>query len=113
MLEDQMLLEMANLSKEDTNLPMIVWIQVESESQHNAPRIKFANNTSNSLKPTDLVPISISDNPVILSKGTKLKISSKDFEQLRQWIIKHKDNLLKVWNGEISTMAFCKTLLNS
>ena len=98
--------EMANFSKKDTSLPMIVWKQVKQPMQHNTPRMKFANNTNNNLLPQDLVPISISDDPQILSKKTKLKISNSDFEKLRQWIIDNKENLLKVWNGEISMLQF-------
>lgn len=100
------LLEMANFSKSDTSLPMVVWIQIKHPMKHNAPRMKFANNYSNNMLAKDLVPISISDDPQILSKGTKLKISNSDFEKLRQWIIRNKDGLLKVWNGEISTLQF-------
>lgn len=104
------LLEMSNFSKDDTSLPMIVWIQVKTTTQHNMPRMKFANNNSNSLLPKDLVPISISDNPQILSKNTTLKISTSDFEKLRQWIIRNKEALLKVWNGELSTGGFMKAM---
>lgn len=103
---DDCLFEMANLSQSDTKLPMIVWIQVKQPMKHNSPRMKFANNTTKSLLPNDLVPISISNNPKILSKNTKLKISQSDFEQLRNWIIRNEENLLKVWNGEISHLEF-------
>lgn len=105
-LEDNSLLEMANLSKSDTSLPMVVWIQVKQPMHNNIPRMKFANNYSNNMLAKDLVPVSISDDPQILSKGTKLNISSSDFEKLRQWIIRNKESLMKVWNGEISTMQF-------
>lgn len=104
------LLEMANLSKSDTSLPMVIWIQTKQPMKHNTPRMKFANNYSNNMLAKDLVPISISDNPQILSKGTRLKISNSDFEKLRQWIIRNKDGLLKVWNGEISAIQFGKEL---
>lgn len=104
------LLEMANLSKSDTSLPMVVWIQVKQPLKHNTPRIKFANNHSDSMLPQDLVPVSISKDPQILVGNVKLKISNKEFEELRQWIIRNLSNLLKVWNGEISTMQFCKEM---
>lgn len=109
-MNDNALLEMANLAKSDTSLPMIVWIQVKQPMQHNAPRMKFANNYSNNMLARDLVPVSISDDPQILSKGTKLKISNADFEKLRQWIIRNKEALMKVWNGEISTIQFGKEM---
>lgn len=104
------LLEMANLSKSDTSLPMVVWIQVKQPLKHNTPRIKFANNHSDSMLPQDLVPVSITKDPKILVDGVKLKITSKEFEQLRQWIIRNMTNLLKVWNGEMSTIQFGKEM---
>ena len=107
---DDYLFVMANIKKEKTNLPMIVWIQVKQSMKHNFPRMKFANNTSNSLVPIDLVPISISKNPKILSKGTTLKISNSDFQQLRNWIIRNEENLLKVWNSEIDTGDFLELM---
>lgn len=100
------LLEMANLAKSDTSLSMVVWIQVKQSLKHNVPRIKFANNHSDSMLPNELVPVSITDDPQILAKNVKLRISNKEFEELRQWIIRNKTNLLKVWNGEISTIQF-------
>ena len=105
--------EMANLTKKNTSLPMIVWIQVKQPMQHNTPRMKFANNTNNNLLPQDLVPISISDDPQILSKKTKLKISTSDFEKLRQWIIDNEVNLLKVWEGEMDILDFGKVMVKA
>lgn len=107
---DDCLFEMANLSQSDTKLPMIVWIQVKQPMKHNSPRMKFTNNTTKSLLPNDLVPISISNNPKILSKNTKLKISQSDFEELRQWIIRNKENLLKLWNNEIDVGDFLDSM---
>lgn len=108
---DDYLFEMANVKKERTKLPMIVWLQIRHSMNHNSPIIKFANNTSSSLVPCDLVSISISDNPEILSKNTKLKISQSDFEELRQWIIRNKENLLKLWNNEIDVGDFLDSMI--
>lgn len=103
--------EMANLSKERTNLSVIVWVQVNNPMQHNSPRIKFNNSKSNTLSPDNLVPISISDDPHILSKpAPKMEISSSDFENVRSWIILNKDVLLKYWNAEIDTVELISKL---
>lgn len=103
--------EMANLSKERTNLSVIVWVQVNNPMQHNSPRIKFNNAKGNKLVPQNLVPISISDDPQILSKSApKLQISSEEFNNLRKWIIDNKDALLQYWNGEIDTVDLISKL---
>lgn len=107
---DDYLFEMANVKKERTKLPMIVWLQIRHSMNHSSPIIKFANNTSCSLVPCDLISISISDNPEILSKNTRLKISQSDFEELRQWIIRNKESLLKLWNNEIDVGNFLDSM---
>lgn len=106
-LNDDLLYEMGNLSKSTTNLPMVVWIQVKNPTRHDIPQMKFANNTSDSLLPNELVSISLSDDPQILSTDVALKISSSDFNKLLQWIDKNKESLLRVWEGEISMCDFC------
>lgn len=99
-----------NLSKKTTGLPMVVWIQVKSPLQNCAPSMKFANNTSDSLLPDDLVSISISENPQI-QDDTELKISREDFEALRHWIIQNKESLLQVWESEIDSLDFGRKMI--
>ena len=99
-----------NLSKKTTGLPMVVWIQVKSPLQNCAPSMKFANNTSDSLLPDDLVSISISENPQI-QDDTELKISRDDFEALRHWIIQNKESLLQVWESEIDSLDFGRKMI--
>ena len=89
---------------------MIVWIQVKSPLQNCAPSMKFANNTSDSLLPDDLVSISISENPQI-QDDTELKISRDDFEALRHWIIQNKESLLQVWESEIDSLDFGRKMI--
>lgn len=97
-IESQTLNEMANVSKRTTGLPMCIWVLSEIPVEHNLPRLKFQNNYSDKVQPKEMIPVSISDNPVLLIKNLKLKISSRDFELLRKWIIKNKELLLRYWN---------------
>ncbi len=50
----------------------------------------------------ELIPISIDqENPEILIKKNsnfKLKISNKDLENLKKWIVRNYEELMKVWN---------------
>lgn len=112
-LEDQdFIFEMANLSKDETKLPMTIWIESNVRStHHNKPRMKFANSYSPKQNINDLIPISIDkENPEILIKNYKLKISSKDLDILKDWIKKHYENLIKVWNQDMTPFEFAKSL---
>lgn len=100
------LLEMANISKKTTKLPVNIWIQCEMTTQHNKPRIKFQNNYANKFETDDLVPLSIEDNPTILANNVKLNISSKDLQKVIDWVVKNKILLLKLWKLTISFDEF-------
>lgn len=101
-LGQDLMTEMSNLSKKRTHLPMIIWVEAGIRNlKHNKPRMKFVNSTNDKLTDSELIPISISkDNPEILVNDVKLKISNKDLEILKQWIIKNYDNLISLWNLE-------------
>ena len=46
--------QMSNLSKEETNLPMVIWIESNTRtSQHDTPSLKFANSYSNKQREID------------------------------------------------------------
>lgn len=110
------LFEFATLKKKRyPQLPVNVWIQQEPKDkklQHNLPRIKFQNNYSDDFTSnSDLISLSISDNPTVLQKK-KISISSSDFEALRKFVILNKDVLLKFWNQELMDEDELKPLLN-
>ena len=57
--EEDMLMEMANLSKRSTGLEVIIWLQInnpQTTGRHNLPRIKFQNNTSEDVEYLAIVP---------------------------------------------------------
>lgn len=99
-LGQDLMTEMSNLSKKRTKLPMIIWVEAGIRNlKHNTPRMKFVNSTNDKLTDSDLIPISISkNNPEILVNDVKLKISNKDLDILKKWIIKNYDNLMDLWN---------------
>lgn len=84
-LKNEPLNEMSNLLKSDTGLSVIVWFCGETEVEHNLPRIKFQNNYSNKIHKSELVPMSISDNPEILI-NIKLNIKQKDVDKIKEWV---------------------------
>lgn len=108
---DELMLEMANLSQKDTNLPMMIWIEPSRKTNHNKPRLKFENSYSKKLIPKELIPISIDkDNPEILVDGFKLKIKPKDIDILKEWIKKYYKDLMDVWNYKINLIEFHRRL---
>lgn len=106
---DDMLLEMANISQSTTGLDVIIWVQtnnVQSTGKHNMPRIKFQNNTGTKIQTSELIPISISDKPEILLKKNdldKIKITKKQINEIKKWIVKNKSALLEYWEEKIAT----------
>lgn len=96
-----MLCEMANIGTNVTGLPVVVWVSVKVPN-HPRPRMKFNKNKGNVRKVSDLIPISIDDDPkILLNNPPKLGITEPEFEQIRAWIIKNKEVLVKFWNSEI------------
>ena len=106
---DEMLLEMANISQNNTGLDVIIWVQTnntQSIGKHNLPRIKFQNNTATKIQINELIPISISDEPKILLKNNdlnKIKISQAQINDVKLWIVKNKEILIDYWKEKITT----------
>lgn len=105
-LNEDCLFEMANISKKKTKLPVIVWVQTKIITRHESPRIKFLNSTADKTQKNLLVPLSISNDPKILSRNTRLNISSAQFEEVRQWVIRNRDLLMQLWNDDITSDEF-------
>lgn len=101
--------EMANFSKEEFNLPVNVWVDGPRNLKH-SKRIKFQNNYSNSFDETDLITLTISDNPQLGKTFKKIKISNVDIEVLKKWVVLNKDILLQYSNGDMSTSQLIKLL---
>ncbi len=113
--EQEFMTEMANIRKHHTNLPVVIWVEsgVTRDTRHNTPRLKFQNSTSDKISDSELIPISISKDPKILIKNFSiddLKISKKEFDEIRNWIIKYYEDLMKYWNKEIDIIDFTSVI---
>ncbi|MBR4804116.1 MAG: hypothetical protein IK032_05715, partial [Bacteroidales bacterium] len=85
--EEEMLFEMANLSQNVTGLDVIVWVQINNPNltgRHNLPRIKFQNDTGTRVNISSGIPMSISDTPEVLLKGTALNTLSLELKQVNK-----------------------------
>jgi hypothetical protein len=110
-LQEDLLLEMANIQKSDYNTPVGLWIDELGKNRQNqhggSPRMKFVNNYNEDFR--DLIDITISPNPKVVGKGT-VNISNSDLKEIKQFISKNYEIFLKRWNNEISTRQMFKML---
>lgn len=93
--------EMSNLIKRKTGLPVNIWVDdigVERNVEHNLPRIKVQNNTSDR-RQDDTFELTISYNPKIVSGECKL--SSKNLKCVINYVIKNYKPLMDYWNQTI------------
>lgn len=112
LIEQDTLWEMTNLRKFETGLPVNVSIQFQPDDKrkykHNTPRLKFQNNTSDTVTSiSDLIPVSIEDEPrVLIDKPYNKKL----FKLVKKWIQLNREGLLKVWNQEMTEFEFLKQM---
>lgn len=104
LLDEDLPYEMSNFRKKITGLPVNLSLQIQTDEekryQHNLPRLKFQNNTADTVtSKQDLIPVSIDPiNPEVLIDKPYNK---KYYRIVRKWIIDHYDLLIKFWNQEI------------
>lgn len=98
------LIEIANLAKRRTKLPVNVWIDEVGSNRnvpHDDPRLKIQNDYGERAN-ENLIPVSIDkENPIVLEG--KLEIDNKDFKIIQKWIIENYKDLMRHWNGELDT----------
>ena len=92
----------ARASKEEINLPYDILIKSNNSVYKNEgfPRVGVVIGNN-------IVPVSISDNPRILSS---YNFDYSDYVFL--WIIKYQEILLKHWNGDVSDLVLLNTVSN-
>ena len=96
-----LVVEMANIRPNVTGLPMVIWIQPDTGLPH-GPRIKVQKQHGSKIQPYQWASVSISGEPEIKNG----ELSLEDFDLVKDFILKHKDKLLEVWNDEISPDDF-------
>jgi hypothetical protein len=93
-LEDERLFEMANVVKEQTGLPFIIWISPKMSS-HGA-RIKVQGDYSNKLRKDLLFTVTISDEPKVI--GDTGELSESDINLAKEFVKLNMEVLLDYWN---------------
>jgi len=112
--QDNRMYEFANLPQSDTGLSVNIWIDdsgFERSNKHSPYRIKFQNNTNPNIRQSDLIPMSISDNPEILVKGSHLsKVNMKIAKEVFEFVKKYHNELRDVVDKKISLIGFGKIM---
>ena len=103
--ETNLLMEMANLDKELTGLKVNLWIDSSGQKRnikHSPYRIKMQNNYRRLVDSSDMIPISIDkDNPQNID-NVKLKIKTKDYNEVKQFIIDNYSDLCLLIQNKIT-----------
>lgn len=105
--DDEELFFMANLTQEDTGLPMIVWASQRGKAQH-GPRLKVSTHHGTHFDPYDTVSVTISDNPIIVA-GTGLSLA--DLRLVQKFIQVNYKLLMDYWQGGMSTKQFVNSIV--
>jgi hypothetical protein len=105
--------EMANFLKNQTGLPVNVWVDTLGSYKKggHAERIKFQNSKANHVIDSELVPISVHGGMEIYTDEVHINLSRKELNLIRRWIEYNRENLIKVINGELKVPAFTANLI--
>ena len=92
---------MSNFRPTETGLPMVIWVNPKTGLEKHGPRIKVQKEHGSKSQLGNWVSVTINKNPEI--KG---KLSPQDSRLVFKFIKENLDNLLALWNDEISPLEF-------
>lgn len=104
---EHFLLEMANLTKRMTGLPMNIYVSTkDSVHDRRGPRIKVMSTHGNSFDKNSLTSVSIAKRPVDFHG----KLSQRDFSEVVKFIQQNEKALLAFWNKELDIGEFINVI---
>lgn len=107
--EDDLLTEMAmTLRPEETGLPVNIWLSTKESAGKeiaHAARLKAMSTHDQKTKASLTYAVTINPPYTIYNKN-KVRIDTKDFKKVKEWIKRNKDAILLYWDDEISGPAF-------
>jgi hypothetical protein len=92
--EGQASYEMANLRRERTGLPFVVFISQRGGARHDV-RVKVARGAK--VRPSEMVTVAIRPRVRVI-RG---RLDPQDLALLEQWISRNVETLIKYWDGHI------------
>jgi hypothetical protein len=100
--------EMAVLRKKRSGLPANLFLDDEGRwiNTGHWKRIKFQPDKGDRAVSTDMVPMSISDDPQILVENAKLSLNSKEIEEIKKFVRNNKELLLQLGDQTIDIGEF-------
>jgi hypothetical protein len=102
---DTHLFEMSNLRKQDTGLPINVYVSSGgSVNKQHRPRIKVMRTSADKMNPHETIGIILKKNITLDDVVGYDLISPKTFEAIRRWVHMNYETLVDYWNDEISTV---------
>lgn len=109
-IDDSYLFEMSNLRKNETGLPVNIYISDGRSYGNKIPRLKIMLSTSINMDPHNTVSILIKKNITEDDIIGYDKVPSKIFNSVKDYINLNYDTLIKFWDGEIGTLELPKKL---
>jgi len=107
--EQESLWSMAILRKFRTGLPVNVWVEEGSENKKrkHGNRIKFQRDRGDRPVSHNFVTMTISDEPEVIGKH---ELSSKEIQQLKDFVIRNKELLNRLDDGDIDIGVFLEQM---
>lgn len=113
LLENTIIEEMATLRKSASGLPANLYLDDAaswSKSGH-WNRIKFQPNTGDHPMTREMIPMSISDDPQILSSNPRIALNAKQLEQIKAFVRANKGLLLQLSDAKIDIFEFGRKMI--
>lgn len=104
---EHFLLEMANLTKRMTGLPMNIYVSTkDSVRDRHGPRLKAMSTHGNAFDKSSLTSVSISKQPIDFHG----KLTQRDFSEIVEFIQRNEKALLSLWNKKIDIGEFVNVI---
>lgn len=106
-------LEMSNLRKSETGLPVNIWLD-DSGRWRKTPhgnRIKFQGDAGNRVNIDNAGCMSIEDVPQIFEQPKDLRLNSKQIKAIQQFIRNNKELIEQLGRTEISILEFGRRMV--
>jgi hypothetical protein len=104
----QPIFEMSNLRPRETGLPMVIWVNPSTGKEKHGPRIKVQTFHGTKSDPDKLVAVGFTRDGKIENFGG---LSNQDFKLVSNFIENNLNNLLRLWDDEISPVEFAQAIV--
>jgi hypothetical protein len=100
-IAEKIIWAMSNFRPMETGLPMVIWVNPKTGLEKHGPRIKVQKEHGSKSQLGNWASVTISKNPEVRGK-----LSPQDAKLVFAFIEENLENLLSLWNDEISPLEF-------